>query len=66
MTSGGITASPSSEREGEEIQEARRNLQVVKQNPEHFQKVWEREDQSFRQERQRSREHDRDRGGWSR
>jgi hypothetical protein len=56
------------QQEGGEIQQARRNLQVVKQNPEHFQQVWEREDQSFRQQRQRSRERDRDRdrGGWSR
>ena len=61
------------EREGGEIQEARRHLQVVEQNREHFQQVWEREDRIARQERQqqqreqqRSRERDRDRGGWSR
>lgn len=51
------------EREGEQIQEARRQLQVVEQNREHFQQVWERE---LRQERHRSRERDRDREGWSR
>jgi phenylacetate-coenzyme A ligase PaaK-like adenylate-forming protein len=54
------------EREGAEIQEARRHLQVVVQNREQFQQVWKREDQSFCQERrdqeqQRSRDRGRDR-----
>ena len=52
------------EREGGEILEARRQLQVVEQNRAHFQQVWEREDQSFRQER--SHERDRGRGGLGR
>jgi hypothetical protein len=43
------------------------HLQVVAQNPEHFQQVWEREDQSFRQERRdQEQRRSRDRGGWSR
>jgi hypothetical protein len=55
------------EREGEEIREARRSLQVVEQNREHFQQVWKREEQSFRQERrEQEQRRDRDRGGWSR
>jgi hypothetical protein len=55
------------ERQGTEIQEARRHLQVVAQNPEHFQQVWEREDQIFRQERRdQEQRRSRDRGGWSR
>ena len=53
------------------ILEARRHLPVVAQNREHFQQVWERDDQNFRQERRdqeqrRSRDRDHDRGGWSR
>jgi len=54
------------EREGGEIVAARRQLQVVEQNREHFQQVWEREDQNFRQERQHGQERDRGRGGLSR
>jgi len=59
------------EREGEQIQEARKYLRVLEENPEHFQKIWQREDQAFRQklhrrEQDQHRSHDRDRGGWSR
>jgi hypothetical protein len=59
------------ERESEQILEARKYLRVIEENPEHFQKIWQREDQVFRQElhsreQDQHRSRDRDRGGWSR
>ena len=47
------------------IQEARENLRVIAENPEHFRKFWDREDQAVqreRQQRERERSLDRDRG----
>jgi hypothetical protein len=59
------------ERQGQSIQEAREALKVIKDNPQHFQKVFQREAQASErrfqeQEKRRNQEHDRDRGGWSR
>ena len=55
------------EREGEEIRKAKRSLRVIEANPEHFRKVWKREEQAFqnREREQRRGRGDRDRG-WSR
>jgi len=55
------------ERQGTEIEQARLSLRVIEQHATHFQQVWEREDRIYRQTRQqqreRSRECDRGRGG---
>ena len=51
------------EREGAEIQQARKCLQVIEHNAEHFGRVWEREDRIHRQEREQREQHrSRDRG----
>jgi hypothetical protein len=53
------------EREGEEMRKARKYLGVVEVNRQHFEKVWDREEQAFKKaarERGRSRDRDRDRG----
>jgi hypothetical protein len=51
------------EREGAEIQRARKYLQVIEHNAEHFRRVWEREDRIFRQQREQREQHrSRDRG----
>ena len=49
------------ERESEQIREAQKYLRVIEENPEHFQKIWQRE-----REQDQHRSRDRDRGGWSR
>jgi hypothetical protein len=58
------------ERQAESIQEARQALKVIEENPQHFQKVFEREDQAWRQKlqarEQEDRRRQRGRGGWSR
>ena len=60
------------ERQAESIQEARQALKVIEDNPQHFQKVFAREEQASRQRLQareqedRRRQRDRGRGGWSR
>jgi hypothetical protein len=60
------------ERQGQSIQESRQALKVIADNPQHFQKVFQREAQAserrFQEQEQqrRSRDRDRDRGGWSR
>jgi hypothetical protein len=55
------------EQEGEEIRKAKRFLGVIEGNPEHFGKVWKREEQAF-QNRERAQRRGRgDHGlGWSR
>jgi hypothetical protein len=53
------------ERKGAEIQQAKRYLQVIEHQAEHFRQVWEREDRIYRQERVQREQHrsrDRDRG----
>jgi hypothetical protein len=51
------------EREGAEIQQARRYLQVIEHQSDHFRQVWEREDRIYKQERlQREQHRSRDRG----
>jgi len=57
------------ERQGEEILQARRSLGVIEENRDHFQQLWQREDQSFLRDlesQRRSRDRDRGRGGRSR
>jgi len=55
------------EQEGEEIRKAKKCLRVIEGNPEHFRKVWKREEQAFqnRERAQRRGRGDRDHG-WSR
>jgi len=52
------------EQEGEEIRKARRFLGVIEKNRDHFQQLWQRENQSFAHdlERNRRRSRDLDRG----
>src|SRR5215831_9848499 len=52
------------EQEGEEIRKAKKCLRVIEGNPEHFRKVWKREEQAFqnREREQRRGRGDRDRG----
>jgi hypothetical protein len=58
------------ERQGEEIRQTRRYLVVIEENRDHFQKLWQKEDQSFlhdlERNQRRSRDLDRGRGGRSR
>ncbi len=54
------------EQEGEEIRKARRFLGVIEKNRDHFQQLWQREDQSLLHDLERRRDRDRGRGGRSR